>query len=103
MIAITPEARTWLDQKKRDVVTLERQVAKLNACCATTLAYMDVYFHIPDSPANFQSETVDGITVYYPKTIKLPADRDVVIELQSTLGIKSLKVEGLMQRSDTNR
>ncbi len=103
MLTITPEAKTWLDQKKRDVITLERQVAKLNACCGTTLAYMDVYLRHPDVPDKFQCETVDGITVYYPKNIKLPVDRDVVIGLKATLGIKSLKVEGLMARAETNR
>lgn len=103
MLKITPEANAWLTAKNCAMITMERQVAKINSCCSTTLAYTDVFLRQPDEPDKFQSEAVDGITVYYPKTIKLPKERDVVIRLQSTLGIKSLKVEGLMERSDSNR
>ena len=103
MIKITPEAKTWLEKKGHDTVTLVKKVARTSACSCSHVNYMDISFGGPEKKAEeFRKESVDGINVYYQSKLQIPEDREVSIELESILGLKSLKVAGMFETGFMN-
>ena len=103
MIKITPEAKAWLEKKGQDTVTLIKRVARTSACSCSHLNYMDISFGVPEKNAEeFRKESIDGINVYYQSKLQIPDDREVSIQLESTLGLKSLKVAGLFDTGFMN-
>lgn len=95
MIRITPKAKEWLDQKGYTQLTMDVKVAKVETCCSSQVVYTDLKPGKPNQPDQYCETLIDHIVFYYPSRIKLPKDRDVMIELRSTLGIKRLQVKGL--------
>lgn len=103
MIKITPEAKTWLEKKGLDSVTLIKRVARTSACSCSHVNYMDISFGVPEKNAEeFRKESVDGVNIYYQSKLQIPEDREVSIQLESIFGLKSLKVAGLFETGFMN-
>jgi hypothetical protein len=103
MLTITPEAKSWLDQKEKSAITLIKKVAKVNSCSCSRVNYMDVKLGAPKgNDEAFTKLEVDGVDIYYEQNVQLPPEREITVKLNSMLGLKSLKVEGLFDNGFMN-
>lgn len=96
-IRIEEKALVWLAEKKRTQVLIDVEFVQINTCCCSRLITFNITYGAPKDPNAYWSEIIDGIQVFLPESVKLPEEREVSIKLKSTLGIKSLTVEGLTQ------
>lgn len=94
-LIITPEALKWLSAKKYDTICVDVEFIQVNTCCCSRFINCDLTYKAPAEVEKYSVMTVDGIQVFLPSRIRMPEDREVTIQVKSTFGIKSLKVEGL--------
>lgn len=92
---IEPKALAWLKAKGRDLVVIDLEIVKVSSCACSRMLTANLTYREPADVSKYQLLTVDGIRVYLPAQVNLPDDRVVTLKEKSTLGFKSLKVEGL--------
>ena len=93
MIKITEAARNYLQKKGKHEVCIEYPKYR-TSCDCVFVQIPEIFARKPKAEKNFSKIMIDGIDVFLSNYVKLPEDKDVVIDVDSFLGIKILKVSG---------
>lgn len=91
-IKITEKAKNYLKKKGKFQVVIEIPEHRLSSE-SVVVPVPEIFAKKPKNPENFQQVTIDGIDVYIAKSVMIP-NNDVVIDLDSFLGIKILNLLG---------
>ncbi len=91
-VKITEKAKNYLIKKGKLQVVIEIPEHRLNSE-SVIVPIPEIFAKKPKNPESFQKVTVDGIDVFISNTLDLPTN-DVVIDLDSFLGIKLLTISG---------
>ena len=92
-IKITEAARNYLYKKGKREVRIEYPDYRTSCCCAF-VSLPEIFAKKPKSEEHYNKITIDGIDVFLSNSVFLPKDNDVVIDVESFLKIKTLKVYG---------
>lgn len=92
VIKITEKAKNYLKNKGKLQVVIEFPEHRLNSE-SVVVPIPEIFARNPKKPEGYQKTTIDGIDVYVSNSVVLP-DNDVVIDLDSFLGIKILNLAG---------
>lgn len=65
---------------------------KVSGCCFDMTECPSVSFGDPGKPADYQQQTIDGVTVFVPNGF--PDDKPMTIRTRSFLGFKQLVIDG---------
>lgn len=93
MIKITEAARNYLQKKGKLEVCIEYPEYRTSCECAF-MQTPEIFAKKPKGEKNFSKVIIDGINVFLSNSVNLPEDNDIVIDLDSFLGIKILTVCG---------
>ena len=92
IIKITERAAEHLKKKGKLQVTIEIPENRLSSE-SVLVPVPEIIGRKPKEPENYQIINVDGIDVYVSKSLVLPKN-DVIINLDTFLGMKFLRVSG---------
>ena len=93
MIKITEVARNYLQKKGKYEVCIEYPNYRTGCECAF-VQVPEIFAKKPKAEEGYHKIRIDGIDVYLSKSIMLPKDKDVIIDVETILLIKVLKVYG---------
>lgn len=96
VIKITEKARNYLNKKKKYDLTIEIPENRLSSE-SVLVPIPEILARKPKKLGNYQVITIDGIDVYLSNSLKLP-ENDVIIDLDSFLGIKLLSLSGFKSK-----
>jgi hypothetical protein len=91
-IKITEKAKDYLKKKGKLQVVIEFPEHRLNSE-SVVVPIPEIFAKKPKKPESFQKTAIDGIDIYISNSVILPSN-DVVIDLDSFLGIKILSLSG---------
>jgi len=93
MIKITEAARNYLQKKGKHEVCIEYPNYRTSCECAF-VQIPEIFAKKPKSEDGYHKIRIDGIDVFLSKYIILPKDKEVIIDVETILLIKVLKVYG---------
>ncbi len=96
VIKITEKARKHLNKKKKHDLTIEIPENRLNSE-SVLVPIPEILAKKPKNSNKYKVITIDGIDIYVSNYLKLP-ENDVIIDLDSFLGIKLLSVSGFKSK-----
>ena len=91
-VKISERALLYLKKKGRVNLVIEFPEHRLSSE-SVFIEIPEIFMKKPKDVENFQQITLDGISLYISNSVSLPAN-DVVIDLDSFLGIKTLTLSG---------
>lgn len=93
IIKITEAARNYLQKKGKNEVSIEYPNYRTSCECAF-VSIPEIFAKKPKHEEHYHKTTIDGIDVFLSNSVSLPKDNDIVIDIESFLKIKTLKVYG---------
>lgn len=93
IIKITEAARNYLQKKGKHEVRIEYPEYR-TSCECTFVQIPEIFAKKPKSEENYRKITIDGIDVFLSRSVLLPADNDVIIDVDSFLKFKILTISG---------
>lgn len=97
IIKITEAALDYLHKKGKHEVCIEYPEYR-TSCECVFVQVPEIFAKKPKSEENFRKITNDGIDVFLSKSVLLPVDNDVIIDVDSFLIFKILKISGFKSR-----
>ena len=91
-VKITEKAKNYLIKKGKLQVVIEIPEHRLNSE-SVIVPIPEIFAKKPKNPERYQKVDVEGIDVFISNTLVLPTN-DVIIDLDSFLGIKLLTISG---------
>ncbi|MEL7648075.1 MAG: CC/Se motif family (seleno)protein [Sedimentibacter sp.] len=92
-VKITKSAASYLHKKGKINLVIEYPEYRTNCECAF-VQVPEVLAKKPKVEENYIKAEIEGINVFLSRQVSLPTDSDVVIDLDSFLGIKNLSLSG---------
>ncbi len=92
IIKITAAAKNYLHKKNKLNICIEYPEYRTGCECAF-VQVPEIFAKLPKKEEAFYKISLGGINVFISKLIKLP-DNDIIIDINSFLGIKILTVSG---------
>jgi|GEM_PF-385227 len=93
MIKITEAARNYLQKKGKHEVCIEYPNYRTGCECAF-VQVPEIFAKKPKAEEGYHKIMIDEINVFLSKSIVLPKDKEIIIDVETILLIKVLKVYG---------
>lgn len=92
-IKITEAALNYLHKKGKHEVRIEYPEYRTSCECAF-VQVPEIFANKPKLEENYRKIIIDGIDVFLSRTVILPEDNDVIIDVDSFLKFKILTISG---------
>ncbi len=92
-IKITEKALKYLEKKGKASIVIEFPGYRTNGDFAV-IPVPEVFAKKPKSAEEYNKVNIDGIDIYVSKTVYMPEDNDVVIDVESVFKIGFLTMSG---------